>query len=163
MFRKYLFLAALSAAFTLTACNSGVDLDGQNANTNGEVVGVENNGVDSYNVGPDAQVARTIYFDYNSYVVKDEFRSTVAANAQYLRANPSSRVVLEGHTDERGSSEYNLALGQKRAEATRQAMLLLGVPENQIEAVSYGKERPAAYGSDESSWAQNRRVEFTYR
>lgn len=165
MLRKYLFLTAITAAFTLTGC-PGVDLDDNdknNGSNNGEIVEVDPQGIGGEGAGPDARVARVIYFDYDSYVVKDEFRPTVSANAQYLRSNPSARVVLEGHTDERGTSEYNLALGQKRAEATRQTMLLLGVPESQIEAVSYGKERPADYGSTESSWSQNRRVEFSYR
>lgn len=163
MLKRYLALAAFSTSLVLAGCGGGVDMDEKDAG-GGQVVGVDDGyGVGSENAGPDARVARTIYFDFDSYVVKDEYRSTVSAHAQYLRANPSNRVVLEGHTDERGTSEYNLALGQKRAEATRQTMLLLGVPETQIEAVSYGKERPAEYGSTEAAWSQNRRVEFSYR
>ena len=103
---------------------------------------------------------RVIYFDFDSYVVKDEFRPIVDAHANLLKANPTAKEVAEGHTDERGGSEYNLALGQKRAEAVVKQMLVLGVGDSQLEAVSYGKERPAVQGSDESAWAKNRRVEL---
>jgi peptidoglycan-associated lipoprotein len=86
----------------------------------------------------------------------------IEKNAQFLQANKQSKAMLEGHTDERGGREYNLALGQKRAEAVRRALALLGVSESQIEAVSFGKEKPAASGSDESALAKNRRVEIKY-
>ena len=103
---------------------------------------------------------RVIYFDFDSYVVKDEFRPIVEAHANLLKTNSSAKEVAEGHTDERGGSEYNLALGQKRAEAVVKAMELLGAGEGQLEAVSYGKERPAVDGHDEAAWAKNRRVEL---
>jgi peptidoglycan-associated lipoprotein len=110
-----------------------------------------------------SQLARVVYFDFDSYVLKDEFRPTVAGYARLLTADPQRRLTIEGHTDERGGSEYNLALGQKRAEAVRRALELLGVRENQIEAVSYGKERPAVAGSNEEAWAKNRRAELILR
>ena len=91
-----------------------------------------------------------------------EARSVIEKNAQFLQANKQSKAMLEGHTDERGGREYNLALGQKRAEAVRRALALLGVSESQIEAVSFGKEKPAASGSDEAALAKNRRVEIKY-
>jgi peptidoglycan-associated lipoprotein len=103
---------------------------------------------------------RVIYFDFDSYVVKDEFRPIVEAHAKLLKANSGAKEVAEGHTDERGGSEYNLALGQKRAEAVVQQMKVLGVGDSQLEAVSYGKERPAVDGHDEAAWAKNRRVEL---
>jgi peptidoglycan-associated lipoprotein len=103
---------------------------------------------------------RVIYFDYDSYVVKDEFRPVLEFNAKALAASRSKRMVLEGHTDERGGSEYNLALGQKRAEAVLKSLVLLGVLESQLEAVSFGKERPVVAGGDEAEWAKNRRVEL---
>ena len=103
---------------------------------------------------------RVIYFDFDSYAVKDEFRPIVEAHAKLLKANSGAKEVAEGHTDERGGSEYNLALGQKRAEAVVQQMKVLGVGDSQLEAVSYGKERPAVDGHDESAWAKNRRVEL---
>jgi peptidoglycan-associated lipoprotein len=105
---------------------------------------------------------RSIYFDLDSYIVKDEFRPVIEAHARYLTSNRARRVAIQGHTDERGGSEYNLALGQKRAEAVRQALTLLGVSEAQMEAVSFGKEKPKAFGSDESAWAENRRADITY-
>jgi peptidoglycan-associated lipoprotein len=112
--------------------------------------------------GPE-NVARLIYFDYDSYVIKPEFQALVEAHAKFLKANSGRHVTLEGHTDERGGREYNLALGQRRAEAVRRALALLGVNDKQMEAVSFGKEKPAAPGSDEAAWAKNRRVEIVYR
>ena len=103
---------------------------------------------------------RVIYFDFDSYAVKDEFRPIVDAHSNLLKKTPGAKEVAEGHTDERGGSEYNLALGQKRAEAVVQQMKVLGVGDSQLEAVSYGKERPAVDGHDESAWAKNRRVEL---
>ena len=107
-----------------------------------------------------ATLDRVIYFDFDSYAVKDEYRPIVEAHAKMLKANSSAKEVAEGHTDERGGSEYNLALGQKRAEAVVQQMKVLGVGDSQLEAVSYGKERPAVDGHDEAAWAKNRRVEL---
>jgi peptidoglycan-associated lipoprotein len=112
--------------------------------------------------GP-ANVARIIYFDYDSYVIKPEFQSLIEAHSRFLKANNTRRISIEGHTDERGGREYNLALGQRRSEAVRRALGLLGVPDGQVEAVSFGKEKPASPGSDEASWAQNRRAEIVYR
>ena len=112
--------------------------------------------------GP-ANTAKVIYFDFDSYVVKPEFQGAIEAHARYLTANKSRKMAIEGHTDERGGREYNLALGQKRAEAVRRALGLLGVTDSQVEAVSFGKEKPAASGFDESSMAKNRRAEISYR
>lgn len=112
---------------------------------------------------PPASVARIIYFDYDSFQVKPEFAATLDAHAKFLKADPKRRVVLQGHTDERGGREYNLALGQKRAEAVRRALGVLGVSEAQMEAVSFGEEKPAATGLDEAAFAKNRRVELAYR
>ena len=103
---------------------------------------------------------RVIYFDFDSYVVKDQYRNIVEVYAKVLSADRAKRLVIEGHTDERGSREYNLALGQKRAEAVAKAIVLLGANEAQIESVSFGKERPAAAGSDEEAMAKNRRAEL---
>lgn len=113
--------------------------------------------------GAAGAMARVVYFDYDSFVVKDEFRGLVNSHARQLAANRVKRVVIEGHTDERGGSEYNLALGQKRAEAVARSLALLGATEAQIEAVSFGKERPSVDGHDEASWARNRRAEVKDR
>ena len=115
------------------------------------------------NAVPPAGLGRTVYFDFDSFVVKDEYRPIVEGYAKYLGANKAKKMQVEGHTDERGSREYNLALGQKRAEAVQKSMLLVGATEGQLEAVSYGEERPAAQGSDEAAWAKNRRAELKDR
>jgi len=106
---------------------------------------------------------RIVYFDFDSYVVKDDYRPVIEFNAKRLTTNKQRKVVVEGHTDERGGSEYNLALGQKRAEAVAKSLTLLGVADGQVEAVSFGKERPAVQGSDEAAWAKNRRAELKDR
>ena len=106
--------------------------------------------------------SRLVYFDYDSFVIKPEFQAVIAAHARFLRAQPTRKVAIEGHTDERGGREYNLALGQKRAEAVRDALSILGVPSGQMEAVSFGKEKPVVLGSEEAAFAKNRRAEIRY-
>lgn len=106
---------------------------------------------------------RVIYFDFDRAEIKPEFRDIIRAHSEYLTANPRTRIVLEGHTDERGTREYNMGLGERRANAVRSMMTLQGVASNQIETVSYGEERPVALGHDEESWRLNRRVEIVYR
>ena len=96
-------------------------------------------------------------------MVRDEFRSLIDAHARTLASNKAKRMLIEGHTDERGGREYNLALGQKRAEAVAKSMALLGAGQAQVEAVSFGKERPAMEGHDEAAWAKNRRAELKDR
>lgn len=110
-----------------------------------------------------ALAQRVVYFDFDSFVIKDEFRPMLEAHAKVLGANRAKRMALEGHTDERGGREYNLALGQKRAEAVLRSLVLLGASDGQLEAVSFGEERPAMQGSDEAAWAKNRRVELKDR
>jgi peptidoglycan-associated lipoprotein len=105
---------------------------------------------------------RSVYFEYDSNVVRDEFRPMVQAHARFLLDNPKLRVTIQGNTDERGSREYNLALGQRRADAVRQAMAVLGVTERQMEPVSLGEERPRASGSTEAAYAENRRADILY-
>jgi len=104
-----------------------------------------------------------VYFDYDSFVIKPEFQTLVEIHANYIKSDKSRKVVIEGHTDERGGREYNLALGQKRAEAVRRALGLLGVVDSQVEAVSFGKEKPLVQGNDEAVWSKNRRAEISYR
>lgn len=172
------FLAAAMVA-ALTACASGVSLDevpvedrsATSATPGGtttpgasesRVQPVQADSSDLGQAGP-ANVDRIVYFDFDSYVIKPEFQPLLEAHARYLKANPGRRVSIEGHTDERGGREYNLALGQRRAEAVRRALGLLGVADQQMEAVSFGKEKPAVPGSDEYAWSKNRRAEITYR
>ncbi|RZI83486.1 MAG: peptidoglycan-associated lipoprotein Pal [Rubrivivax sp.] len=116
--------------------------------------------------GADAALSglgRVVYFDFDSFVVRDESRPVIEGYSKVLTTIRSKRLFVEGHTDERGGREYNLALGQKRAEAVVKAMTLLGVSNEQLEAVSFGEERPAATGSTEEAWAKNRRVELKDR
>ncbi len=106
---------------------------------------------------------RSVYFDYDSFVVREDGKPIVANHSGYLTKNTGRKVLIQGNTDERGGTEYNLALGQKRAEAVRRAMAALGVSENQMEAVSLGEEKPKATGSDEAAWAENRRADIVYQ
>jgi peptidoglycan-associated lipoprotein len=106
---------------------------------------------------------RVVYFDFDSYVVKDDYRPVIEANAKALTTNRKMHMAVEGHTDDRGSSEYNLALGQRRAEAVVKSLTLLGADQTQLEAVSFGKERPAVQGENEEAWAKNRRAELASR
>jgi len=112
--------------------------------------------------GPD-NTAHIVYFDFDSYVVRKADYGTLESHARWLRGHPQQSLMLQGHTDSRGSTEYNLALGQKRAEAVRKSLEVMGVEQNRIEAVSYGKERLADPGSSEAAHQRNRRVEFEYR
>jgi peptidoglycan-associated lipoprotein len=144
-----------------SASTSQADADAAAAASRG-VAPVQIGATDASVAGP-ANTAKIIYFDFDSYVVKPEFQSVIDAHAKYLTANNSRKMAIEGHTDERGGREYNLALGQKRAEAVRRALGLLGVTDSQVEAVSFGKEKPAVQGFDEASMAKNRRAEINYR
>jgi len=105
---------------------------------------------------------RSIFFDFDSYVVKDEYRPALEAHAGYLMAKRDARVILQGNADERGSREYNLALGQKRAEAVRKALAVLGVSDAQLEAVSFGEEKPRNEADTEAAYAENRRTDVVY-
>lgn len=106
---------------------------------------------------------RIVYFAFDSSAIDDESRQVIQANAAYLAANPQARVTLEGHTDERGTREYNLALGERRAQSVERALRAGGVASNRISTVSFGEEKPVAPGQGEQAWGQNRRVEFVYR
>jgi peptidoglycan-associated lipoprotein len=140
------------------------------ANAGAEGAGANNpnaaggGGADDEIAGPQAGLlaARVIYFDFDSAEIKGQGTDVVAAHAKYLASHSSARVRLEGHTDERGSREYNIGLGERRAQSVRRALLLQGAADAQISTVSYGEERPAVPGHDEAAWAKNRRVEIVY-
>lgn len=106
---------------------------------------------------------RSIYFDLDKYDVKDEYKELVAAHAKFLVANKGFKVLLQGNTDERGSREYNLSLGQKRADAVKRSLVLLGAKEDQVESVSLGEEKPKNAGHDEAAWSENRRADILYK
>ena len=172
-------ISAVVLTAVLAACGSSVKLDevpvesrtatpissqpgaGAGAATTG-VAPVEIMANSNAMAGP-VGIARIIYFDYDSFTLKPEFQSAIEAHAKFMSANKGRKMAVEGHTDERGGREYNLALGQKRAEAVRRALGLLGVTDAQVEAVSFGKEKPAASGSSEEALAKNRRAELSYR
>ena len=181
----YSLVSSLLLAASLVACGSNVKLEdvpvedrsaanigaaGAGGTAGGTPGGVASSGVapvqigaaDASGAGP-ANTAKVIYFDFDSFVVKPEFQGAIESHAKYLTANKARKMAIEGHTDERGGREYNLALGQKRAEAVRRALGLLGVADAQVEAVSFGKEKPAAAGGDDASMAKNRRAELAYR
>ena len=189
---KLRLLVCSALTLTLAACGSSVKLDetpaqieNRGTQAGGTVPGTASTtGVGGRNVaesttdaaqngasaGPDPLdepnsllSQRTIFFDYDSFTIRDEFRAVVEAHASYLTANPNRTVVLQGNTDERGAREYNLALGQKRAEAVRRALAVLGVTDRQVEAVSFGEERPRNFGSSEAAYAENRRVDIVYK
>jgi len=126
--------------------------------------GLDANGLPRELTDPKSKLSkRSIYFDLDSYEVKDEYKDLVAAHAKYLNNNRGFKVLLQGNTDERGSREYNLSLGQKRADAVKRSLTLLGVGEGQIESVSLGEEKPKSDGHDEAAWAENRRADILYR
>lgn len=106
---------------------------------------------------------RVVYFDFDQSEIKSEYRDIIAAHAAYLVAHPNVTITLEGHCDERGTREYNIALGERRANAVQRMLTLQGVAASQINVISYGEERPAALGHDEGAWSMNRRAEFIYR
>jgi peptidoglycan-associated lipoprotein len=172
MIKRGLWILALTAA--LAACSSGVKLndvpvEDKNASAStsssadaaqSSVAAVVGGKAGAQGVAPAG--VNVVYFDYDSFTLKPEARAVLERNAAHLQSNKQFKVQLEGHTDDRGGREYNLALGQKRAETVRRALTLLGVSDAQLEAVSFGKEKPAASGADEATYAKNRRVEIKY-
>ncbi len=153
------------AAMTTAGGMEDSGMEGSDMGSGVEVGGVEGDGafVGDPLTDPNSMLAtRTVYFDFDKSEIKSEAREIIEAHARYLSANPSVRIVVEGHCDERGTREYNLSLGERRAKAVQQVMSLLGVSSSQIELVSYGEERPAVMGHDDDAWAMNRRVEFLY-
>jgi peptidoglycan-associated lipoprotein len=138
---------------------------GEGASTSASALGSDAsaqgaNGMGANATGPLAR--KVIYFDFDKSEIKPEFADVIAAHARNLTSNPNLRMKLEGNTDERGTREYNIGLGERRAQAVRRALMLQGVAESQLTTVSFGSERPAAEGDDEAAWAQNRRVELVY-
>ena len=126
--------------------------------------GLDSRGLPRELTDPKSQLSqRSIYFDLDKYDVKAEYQDLVAAHAKYLVANKGFKVLIQGNTDERGSREYNLSLGQKRSDAVKRSLTLLGAAEAQVESVSLGEEKPKNPGHDESAWAENRRADILYR
>ena len=143
----------------LTACASGVKLDDVDGANKGSGTDYSSQ---PWNDPKSPLFKRSVYFDFDSYAVKPEYQATLQAHANYLKANKDRKIKIEGNTDERGTTEYNLALGQRRSEAVRKSLSLLGVSDSQMEAVSFGKEKPKAEGSNEAAWQENRRADIAY-
>ena len=171
-FKSVAFIA--SAAALLAACSSPTKLTETTVQEKStepapaqadtrEIKPVETGTVDPLNDPKGVLANRSVYFDYDSFVVRDDGRPVVENHSAYLNKNTQRKVLIQGNTDERGGTEYNLALGQKRAEAVRRAMGSLGVAEGQMEAVSLGEEKPKATGSNEAAWAENRRADIVYQ
>jgi peptidoglycan-associated lipoprotein len=185
-------VAAAAAALSIAACSSSIKLDDpapvedrSNMPADGSAAAGAGAGAGSASTNPAgssrpvAQVTldtkdplqdpnsplsrRSIYFDFDSFAIKDEYRSTLDAHAKYLTGNRARKAVIQGNTDERGSREYNLALGQKRAEAVRRALIALGVSESQLEAVSLGEEKARSGANDDAALAENRRADLVYQ
>ena len=180
--RKFLFatmiVAVLAGCQTTPSTDTGAPIDDKTAAPNtgattsgagdGRVTGITTGSGTGSNMpavlkDPNNILSkRVVFFHYDSFVVREEFKPLIEAHAKYLAQNRNMKITLQGHTDERGSREYNIALGQKRAEAVKRMMILLGATEVQIETVSFGKEKPRNMGHDEPAWAENRRDEIIY-
>ena len=157
-------LSVIGFAFSLAACSS-VDLD-DSASTGGAAGGATgasaSNVMDPFNPSSVLATDRSVYFDFNSYTVDSQYQPLVETHARYLTNNPEQKILIEGNTDARGGAEYNLALGNRRAEAVRRMMTLIGARDAQIETISFGKEKPKALGDTEADYAENRRADIVY-
>jgi len=173
-FKSVAFIA--SAAALLSACSSTPKLQetpvvekppvantAPPADTTRDIRPVETGNVDPLNDPKGVLANRSVYFDFDSYVVREDGKPIVENHSAFLTKNKQRHILIQGNTDDRGGTEYNLALGQKRAEAVRKSMAALGVADSQMEAVSLGEEKPKATGSGESAWAENRRADIVYQ
>ena len=167
-FARLPLLAATASVVVLAGCASQVPLDDKKATVSSAAASsaAASSAADAATASQIAaakaalgKVKPSIYFDYDKFEIKTEYQPTITAFANYLKADVKARLVIEGNADERGTTEYNLALGQKRAEAVSKALGVLGVPANRVEAVSNGEEKPRAKGSTEAAWAENRRAD----
>ena len=157
--RRAATLALIGAtALVLAACSSVKldDVDGSGNSGNG------NFGSQPWTDPSSPLFQRSVYFDLNEYTVQTKYQKQLSAHASYLKANAKQKIIIQGNTDERGTAEYNLALGQRRSDAVRKSLNLMGVSDDHMEAVSFGKEKPKAEGDNEAAWAENRRADIVY-
>jgi peptidoglycan-associated lipoprotein len=156
--RRAATLALLGATALLVACSSGVKLD--------DVEGADGKsssfGSQRWNDPKSPLFEKSVYFGLDEYTVETKYQKMLSAHASYLKANPKQKIIIQGNTDDRGTAEYNLALGQRRSDAVRKSLNLMGVSNDQLEAVSFGKEKPKADGNNEAAWAENRRADIVY-
>jgi peptidoglycan-associated lipoprotein len=158
--RRAATLAIIGITTLLMAACSSVkldDTDGANgAGGNGSF------GSQPWNDPKSPLFEKSVYFGFDEYTVQTKYQKMLSAHASYLKANPNQKIIIQGNTDDRGTAEYNLALGQRRSDAVRKSLNLMGVSDNQMEAVSFGKEKPKAEGDNEAAWAENRRADIVY-
>lgn len=147
-----------TTALLMAACSSVKldDTDGANGSGSGKF------GSHPWNDPSSPLFEKSVYFGFDEYAVQTKYQKMLSAHASYLKANPKQKIIIQGNTDERGTAEYNLALGQRRSDAVRKSLNLMGVSDDQMEAVSFGKEKPKAEGDNEAAWAQNRRADIVY-
>ena len=146
------------SALLLTACSSVKldDVDSANGSGSGKF------GSQPWNDPSSPLFEKSVYFGFDEYTVQTKYQKMLSAHASYLKANPKQKIIIQGNTDERGTAEYNLALGQRRSDAVRKSLNLMGVSDDQMEAVSFGKEKPKAEGDTEAAWAEHRRADIVY-
>ena len=159
--RRAASLVLLGATALILAACSSVKLDDVNGDSGSGGSG-GNFASQPWNDPKSPLYERSVYFDFNEYTVQTKYQKTLSAHASYLKANPKQKIIIQGNTDERGTAEYNLALGQRRSDAVRKSLNLMGVSDDQMEAVSFGKEKPKAEGDNEAAWAENRRADIVY-
>lgn len=158
--RRAATLALLGAtALLLSACSSVKldDVDGDSANGGSGKFGSQ-----PWNDPQSPLYERSVYFGFDEYTIQTKYQKMLSAHASYLKANTKQKVIIQGNTDDRGTTEYNLALGERRSDAVRKSLNLMGVSDDQMEAVSFGKEKPKAEGDNEAAWAENRRADIVY-
>jgi peptidoglycan-associated lipoprotein len=148
-----------ATAFLMAACSSVKLDDVDGANGSG---GSGNYGSQPWNDPKSPLFEKSVYFGFDEYTVQTKYQKMLSAHASYLKANPKQKIIIQGNTDERGTAEYNLALGQRRSDAVRKSLNLMGVSDDQMEAVSFGKEKPKAEGDSEAAFAENRRADIVY-
>jgi peptidoglycan-associated lipoprotein len=148
-----------ATALVLAACSSVKLDDTDGANGSG---GSGSFGSQPWNDPKSPLFEKSVYFGFDEYTVQTKYQKMLSAHASYLKANPKQKIIIQGNTDERGTAEYNLALGQRRSDAVRKSLNLMGVSDDQMEAVSFGKEKPKAEGDTEAAWAENRRADIVY-
>ncbi len=152
-----------TAAFLLAACSS-VKLDdvSSSGSSGGSGSGSSNFSSQPWNDPKSPLFEKSVYFGFDEYAVQTKYQKMLSTHASYLKANSKQKIIIQGNTDERGTAEYNLALGQRRSDAVRKSLNLMGVSDEQMEAVSFGKEKPKTEGDNEAAWTENRRADIVY-
>jgi len=161
--RRAATLTLIGVSALLMAACSSVKLDDVDAASGGGSGGGSGKfGSQPWNDPSSPLFEKSVYFGFDEYTVQTKYQKMFSTHASYLKANPKQKIIIQGNTDERGTAEYNLALGQRRSDAVRKSLNLMGVSNDQLEAVSFGKEKPKADGNNEAAWAENRRADIVY-